>query len=300
MQKTITDFQAFRHLVFDVDGTLVTDEKKISPALKSCLIELEKKGFKIYICTGRTVHGAWPYAMELEMDKYDGCVIGMNGSLVQKMDGQVLLEPDVLSLKEIQPLLELWDGLPFLTIAFYMNDMTCAVNKADPEVLQLMVSKLPRFNRIPMNLCSSYKEFRDEDPLKVLFVGKPEELEEAKKKLLSPYEDDYSLVDSTSFFVEVMPKGTDKSRGLGRTLEKEKIDPQKVMAFGDQNNDIEMIEMAGLGIAMGNATDKLKDLADLVIGSNEEDGIARFLMDVGLCESNEKMQQLLLPAFSEK
>lgn len=290
----------FDHFVFDVDGTLVTDKKEISLALRACLLDLQSQGFRLCLCTGRTVYGVLPYAEELEMGRYGGFLIGMNGSLVQRMDGEVLLEADVLDRKKLLPLLAPWDELPLLTLAFYQNDISCALNRAGNDLLSFAASKFPRFNRLPMNICRTFRDFREEDPLKLLFMGRPDLLSKAKETFLLPYRERYSLVDSADFFVELMPKGTNKSRGLARLFEKEKIDPRRVMAFGDQNNDLEMIEMAGLGIAMGNASQKLRETADLVIGTNEEDGICRFLIDLGLWTPDRKIKGLLLPSALEK
>lgn len=294
------DLRDFDHLVFDVDGTLVTGKKKISPALRACLRDLQAQGRKVYLCTGRTVDGVLAYARDLEMEKYGGVLIGMNGSLVQRMDGKVLLDPEVLDRERLWPLLAAFDGLDLLTLAFYRNDMACAVNRAGLELFELAASKFPRFNRLPMNICRSYKDFREEAPLKVLFMGRPEALSKARAEILAPYREDYALVDSADFFLELMPKGTNKGRGLARLFEKEKTDPQRVMAFGDQNNDLEMIEMAGLGLAMGNASERLKDAADLVIGTNEEDGICRFLIEAGLWDPRPELRALLLPPALEK
>ena len=72
-----------------------------------------------------------------------------------------------------------------------------------------------------------------------------------------------------------MPLGTTKASALSRLAEILDIQPSEIMAMGDANNDIEMLEFAGLGIAMGNASDHVKSHADVVTASNKEDGVAR-------------------------
>ncbi len=85
----------------------------------------------------------------------------------------------------------------------------------------------------------------------------------------------FSGVRSQPVIYEAMPLGTTKATALSRLAAILKIEPSEIMAMGDANNDIEMLQFAGLGIAMGNASDHVKSLANDVTTSNEEDGVAR-------------------------
>lgn len=82
---------------------------------------------------------------------------------------------------------------------------------------------------------------------------------------------------SEPFFLEIMPKGVDKGEALAKLAESLDIDQSETMAFGDQANDLSMIKWAGCGVAMGNAIDDLKDNAQYVTASNDDEGIAKAL-----------------------
>ena len=103
------------------------------------------------------------------------------------------------------------------------------------------------------------------------------ELAEKSEVQLTLFDEDHYFVlgGKPNPIVEAMPLGTTKASALSRLAEILDIQTSEIMAMGDANNDIEMLEFAGLGIAMGNASDHVKSLADAVTASNEEDGVAR-------------------------
>ena len=101
-----------------------------------------------------------------------------------------------------------------------------------------------------------------------------------KSVFLKSFANVFSGVRSQPVIYEAMPLGTTKATALSRLAEILKIDSSEIMAMGDANNDIEMLQFAGLGIAMGNASDYVKSLADAVTASNEEDGVARAIVEI--------------------
>ena len=109
----------------------------------------------------------------------------------------------------------------------------------------------------------------DFDLVKILMSVRPEELWDI--------EDDLVFVRTAPFYIEAMPKGLNKAEGLRRTCELLHISPEEVIAFGDAENDLEMIRFSGRGVAMGNACDALKEAADEITLTNNEDGIAHSL-----------------------
>ena len=109
---------------------------------------------------------------------------------------------------------------------------------------------------------------------KFVIVTTQEHLDAQIPKLDPAFKDQYAVFKSRSFFLEVMKKGVSKGDTLAKLGELLDISPQEMMTMGDQENDLSMIELAGLGVAMGNATDQVKEAAQYVSLTNEEDGVA--------------------------
>ena len=108
-----------------------------------------------------------------------------------------------------------------------------------------------------------------------MFLGTESQTNDFEDRFAEELCQRFSGVRSQPVIYEAMPLGTTKATALSRLVEILKIEPSEIMAMGDANNDIEMLQFAGLGIAMGNASDYVKSLADDITASNEEDGVAR-------------------------
>lgn len=109
---------------------------------------------------------------------------------------------------------------------------------------------------------------------KILCMGAEEEIIGLKKELVSIFDQELTIYLSKSTYLEIMPKNSSKTAGIGVLLEKYNLDAQALMTIGDNYNDIDMIEFAGLGIAMENAPAEVKSYAKYITKSNDEDGVA--------------------------
>ena len=107
-----------------------------------------------------------------------------------------------------------------------------------------------------------------------MFLGNPEQVDDFETKFAQELCQRFSGVRSQPVIYEAMPKGVTKAFALELLAQRLEINPEEIMALGDANNDIEMLQFAGLGIAMGNASNHVKNLADYVTDSNEENGVA--------------------------
>ena len=113
--------------------------------------------------------------------------------------------------------------------------------------------------------------------IKILTAIEPEKLPDVFKVIGKPYEGILDFVQSADFYIEAVPHGTSKATGLLKVCEKLGIHSDQIIAFGDAKNDLEMIKLAGHGVAMGNACDELKECADEVTLTNNENGIVHTL-----------------------
>ena len=129
-----------------------------------------------------------------------------------------------------------------------------------------------------------------EPPAKVVIYGSENtnELKDYKEKVLQKFGDSISITSGIPNCIDILDGGISKAKGISIISEELDIPREEVIAVGDNINDIEMIEYAGLGVAMGNAPEKVKDKADYVTTSNNDDGLARFLENLLEAQSNIK------------
>ena len=111
-------------------------------------------------------------------------------------------------------------------------------------------------------------------------VGDPEIVPEWEKRMAEDMGERMHILHSTPYFIELLPPGIDKGTALAKILQHYGMSPRNLIAFGDSYNDIDMLRLAGKGVAMGNAEEKVKQAADYVTLTNEEDGVAVFLEEM--------------------
>lgn len=260
----------YKLIAFDVDDTLLTTEKVISPKTKQALLNAQKNGIKLCVASGRLPYGVKPYAEELDVLNNGGYYLGFNGGAVLN-SGNELIGTTYLDSKYIEPVYEVLRPTNVTTMV-HKGDIIYADRKVndythiEPDVIGL-----------PLNLVDDIAEFVDWKLHKILLCGEPGELKEVESKLKAKFADDVDIYLSAPWFLEVMPNGVNKGLGVEKVCADMGISMDEVMAFGDNYNDIPMLEMAGLGIAMGNADGEVKNSADYVTDTCDLDGIAKAL-----------------------
>lgn len=261
----------YRMIALDLDGTLNNDDKVITPRTREALIAAEKKGVRLVLASGRQAPGLKREADALSLADYHGLLLSYNGGRVEDATtGEILYDqsvPNALAVRflrhlekfSVSPVVD--DGTAILT--------TCAAN--------YKVQDESRNNNMQVKIVDNIAdavEASGVNPGKVLTAAQNETLVPLLPYIREGFTDEMDFVQSAPWFYEGTVKGVSKSKTLARTCQKLGIAPEEVMAFGDAQNDMGMIEFAGKGIAMGNACPELKQIADEVTRSNNEDGIA--------------------------
>ncbi len=267
-------------LVLDIDGTLLSSEKKLTKRTKEALIEAQKQGWLLILASGRPVNGLMRFSRELKMDAFGGALVAFNGSKVVDMrSGEVLFEQP-MSVSEGKAVLEHlknFDVIVLIDHDEYMltNDVyrTIEQNGRDFAVIEYE----SRSNNYLLCEKRDLATFVDFPLNKILTAATPAYLQAHWKEMAAPFQDRLNSMFTADFYFEFTAKGIDKAQALRKTMEKLGCRPEDMIAFGDAQNDRSMLEMAGVGIAMGNATDELKQVADVITCSNDEDGIAVYL-----------------------
>ena len=248
---------AIKTIVMDIDGTLLTSEKKISPKTRQALVAAQKQGLSLILASGRPTNGMRPLADELEMAHYNGHLLSYNGACVTHHGSQQQLFNQTISKSLSQQILEhlkQFDVIPMINDETFMY-----VNDVFHNTLHLETGLAARLN-FPLN--------------KILIAGEPAYLQKYHEAIYAPFKETVTAAFSAPFYFEFTAKNIDKARSLEKLTLQLGITAEEVIAFGDGHNDYTMLEWAGTGIAMENAVDELKSIATEVTLSNDNDGIA--------------------------
>lgn len=256
-------------IAIDIDGTLIRGNAGVSAPVFEAIQRVVKAGKRIVLCTGRPFPGARRYMEELRLTQEGDFLITYHGALVQRTDTLETVIHHELSMADLQ----LWHefvqdvGVNFQAVR---NDGVY-MDAVDVEPQALIE---PFFNELPLRL-------RDFDQLnstlnfsKFIMADQFELIEKLEEQIPRSFREKFTVVRSVENAIEVLNKDASKGQSLSELAEYLEIPRERVMAIGDSGNDIDMVEYAGLGVAMGNAIPAVKDVADIITDSVDEDGVA--------------------------
>lgn len=254
-------------LVLDIDGTLTTSSKEISPETKRGLLMIQERGHIVMLASGRPTPGMTRYAEELELKKYGGYLLSFNGArIINCRTGEIVyqrtLPPAVI------PRLYEFAKSHNCGLISYEGEDVISGNGID-EYIELEA----RINGMPVREVDNFVNYITFDVNKCLMTAPPEDAEKYVKELQEEFAGILSIYRSEPFFIEIMPKNVDKAASLDRMLETVGLTKEDAICCGDGYNDITMIEYAGVGVAMANAREEVKAVADYITKSNDEDGL---------------------------
>ncbi|MBU5453995.1 sugar-phosphatase [Caproiciproducens sp. MSJ-32] len=259
----------YKLVAIDMDGTLLRSDKSISDRTKSVIKKAREKGVTVVLATGRPIEGVRKTLEELEMLTDKDYVLSYNGALVQKTKSKEAISKVTINGKDLHYLYGLSKELNVNIHAFVENKGL--VTPKNSKYTQVEAD----INNIDIKI-DSFDNIKDEDiVVKVMFIDEPEILGPAYEKLPKEVFEKYTVVMSTPFFLEFLNKNVNKGLGLQLLAKHLGIKRKEIIAIGDAENDRHMIEYAGLGIAMGNAFESIKEIADYITDSNDEDGVAK-------------------------
>lgn len=261
----------YRAIALDLDGTLTNHDKVVTPKTCEALLQAEAEGVVIILASGRPTYGIEPVAECLELDKRGGYILSYNGgNIVNAKTGEKLFAqflPD-----EVIPIL----------YRYAKEKNHALLGYAGNEIITEMpddqyVKEESRINKMNIRKVENLFEALEPHPTKLLMTGDPADMLKAENELSEILGDRMDIFRSAPFFLELVPKGIDKAKSLLRLLSKINLTPADMIAFGDGYNDLSMLKLAGMGVAMQNAAPEVRAEADYITLSNEEDGIAAAL-----------------------
>lgn len=269
-------------IVLDIDGTLLNDQKEISPRTRDSLLKAQEAGVKVVLASGRPISAMQCFSEELNMQRHNGLLLSYNGACVTDCATNETLFSQSMSDevgKEILEHLANFEVKPMVAHKDYMyvNNVYDCMITAPPNGLKNIIEYESRSGNFKLCEVDNLAEFVDFPLHKILVAGEPEYLEKNWKVIMQPFEGRVSGYFSAPFYFEFTDKGIDKAFALDKSLQPLGISSENVISFGDGENDTSIIAYAGVGVAMGNAIDALKANANEITLSNNEDGIAHML-----------------------
>lgn len=296
---------AINLIVSDMDGTLLDEKDEILPLTKKYLLKCQKMGIRLILASGRSYSRLMPYVNELEMKKYGGLLIEVNGMAINNLqeNGREIFKR--LMREDIDILFPFLKNLEVEIQAYLDQDIYFWI----PKCQMILKEKERKERALPKDypwtggawswVTDSTKGYPNQKQISLIdeipkeinkfgCLGEPKYMEQVYQILISNFGDKYEFVRTCPRLIEISPKGITKGQALKKFMLQEQIKPNEVLVFGDGENDVDMFEQVVYSIAMGNAQDYVKEHAYAVTESNREEGIAKALLQYVNLEAYEE------------
>lgn len=273
----------YKMIVLDLDGTLTNRNKEITPKTKETLMKAQEQGKIVVLASGRPTYGVMPLAEELHLEDYGGYILSFNGGIIMNCKTKEVVFSRQIPAESNGKIIDLAQEHN-VSILTYEN-RTLLTNRPEDQYVQLE-SRINTLKIIPMTIEELKAHVTFSVP-KFLMTDDGDYLAMVEPKVKAALGKNFSVYRSDPFFLEILPKGIDKAQSLERLLAVIGVKREEMIACGDGFNDLSMIEYAGLGVAMENAVRPVRNAADYVTLSNNDDGVAHvvekfFLQNYGL------------------
>lgn len=260
----------YKVLVLDIDGTVTNSKKEISPRTLRSLFQIQEKGIKVVLASGRPTPGISSLAKQLHLEKFGGYILSYNGAKIIDCKTNNIIYQSVIPKPYLPKLYEAAKEFG-VGIMSYENDTVIAGTPID-----CYMEQEAKINGIPIREIQNFPEYITFDVNKCIMTEDGSYLESVEPKLQERFQE-LSIYRSEPYFLEIMPQNVDKAKSLEKLLEHLHFSREEMICCGDGFNDVSMIQFAGLGVAMENAQQKVKEVADFITHSNDQDGIVHVI-----------------------
>lgn len=258
----------YKMIVLDLDGTLTNSDKVITPKTKEALMKVQALGKKVVLASGRPTQGVVHLAEELHLQDFGGYILSYNGGVIINCRTKEIVFSAMLPVEANQTIIRLSKEHQ-VDILTYEGE-TIITNNKDCPYGQLE----SRINGMELKEVEDIETYVDFAVPKYLFLDDGDYLAMVEPKVKAALGKNFSVYRSEPFFLEILPRGIDKAQSLARLLEKTGLTREEMIACGDGYNDLSMIRYAGLGVAMENGVLPVRNAADYITLSNNNDGVA--------------------------
>lgn len=249
----------------DIDGTILPYNcDDFHENVKACIKKLDQDGVKVILVTGRMHSSTTPIAKKLGLNNP---VISYQGGLVKNLDGETIYQANLDS-KYAKEIIQ-WGRANNVHLNLYIDDKLYVEN--DNETIKYYI----KGKFVDYTVCSfDDLEIKNVNKLLAIDLNDAQKLTSYQKFLQQKYPNLY-IVKSTPYYCEINPNNAKKSIGVEVLCNMWGINKNEVLTIGDQNNDIDLVKVGGVGVAMGNATEELKQCADYITDTVENDGFVK-------------------------
>ncbi len=254
-------------LALDIDGTLTNTQKEITPNTLKKIIEVQEKGHIVAIASGRPLPGIRKIADTIQLDRFGGYVLAFNGGrIVNYKTGDVVYQAAL----DNDTVREVYDYCLKAGCGMVTYDGDRVITGTDIDGYMTFEASI---NHMEIMRIDNFKEYIDFPLNKCLLTADPDKAEQIKADLIKKIGDKVTIFRSEPYFVEIMPQNVHKATSLEKLLNILDMNVKDLIACGDGYNDLTMIDYAGIGVAMANAQDIVKEHADYITLSNDDDGL---------------------------
>ncbi|MDF2673116.1 MAG: family phosphatase [Clostridiales bacterium] len=266
----------YKMIAMDMDGTLLTTDKQVSQRSKEVLKKATDAGIKLVVCTGRIFTSAWIFA---DLIGTEAPIIASNGAYIREKDRDEVVYMKALLKEQINKVVKIVKKHGFYPHLFSSDTIFTEKVIFTAKLYDKQNQSLPKDKQVKIVITDDLEKVIEENHeiiLKVVIVSEMDEIESLSKlRNEISKELDVSIMASAANNIEIMSKGISKGNAVKILGDIYGISSEETICIGDNENDISMIEYAGLGVAMANASDVLKTVANYVTDTNDNDGVAK-------------------------
>ncbi|MBC2855505.1 HAD family phosphatase [Cetobacterium sp. 2A] len=256
----------YKMIVTDLDDTLLNEKGEISLRDKEAIMKAQKMGVKFVLASGRPTFAMKHLAEELELSKYGSFILSYNGAIITECSTGKEFLKESLTKDEIHELHN-FSKEHKVHIITYLDDSIISETESEYIDVEKNLTGMPH-KKVP-----SFKEYVNREAVKCIMLEEPKYLKLVEEKLKNKFGDRYSIAISKPFFLEVTKLGIDKGNSLIKLIKHLNISADEVIVAGDSYNDISMLKVAGLSVAVSNAKPEIKEMVDFITSSNVDGGM---------------------------
>lgn len=256
-------------VTIDIDGTLVNSERKLTPEVKKAIKQASDKGVDIVLTTGRPTIGVLDLVKELELENDHSFIITYNGGMIQNAGTKEIITQHALSHEDYQDV-ELLSRK--LGVHLHVQDES-TMYTANTDISPYTINEA-MITGIPLQYKPVYEMTEDIKLVKAMMIDHEAILDAAIAKIPNEFHERFAIVKSAPYYLEILDPKATKGESVKELAEYLNIKQEEVMAIGDNENDLSMIKYAGIGVAMGNAVESVKAIANKITLTNDEHGVA--------------------------
>ncbi|WP_301921335.1 Cof-type HAD-IIB family hydrolase [Ferruginibacter sp.] len=261
----------YKAVFIDMDGTLLKSDHSVSDANKQAIHHLQQKGILVVPISARPLHGMVNITKNVVTD--DMPLVSLNGGyIVHKNE---IIYQDAVSLNDAAHVNKELQG--YDVSAMYYSQMEWFAEMENDLIKKEQRITAVKIKIQPFAETLQYWEGQNNGPNKILIAGEKQLIHDIEQILIERHQGNLNIFKSQSTYLEVMSTGASKAKAIEFLMSRYGIDKNEIIAIGDNFNDKGMIELAGMGVAMGNAPEEIKLSANYVTDTNNNDGVAKAL-----------------------